>query len=222
MVNSGNGNSGNMNSGDRNSGNMNSGDLNSGNMNSGNLNSGNMNSGDLNIGGLNSGNMNSGDRNSGNRNSGDRNSGNLNSGNWNSGVFNSNEPFLRMFNKETPWKIQDWLNSKARELSWNFTLTDWIDQSKMTDKEKQDNPSYKTTGGYLKRFDYKEAWKNMWDKFTEDDKKEFYKLPKFDADIFFEITGINVKENSRKKELLLKADELIVKANELKSEAEKL
>ena len=65
----------------------------------------------------------------------------------------------------------------------------------MSDEEKKQNPEYKTTGGYLKVFEFKEACKNMWDSWTDDEKhRVITELPNFDADKFEQITGINVEE----------------------------
>ena len=185
--NSGNLNSGNYNSGDRNSGNCNSGDRNSGNCNSGNWNSG---SGNCNSGNWNSGNWNSGNCNSGNYNSGDRNSGNWNSGNWNSGFFNTDEPTVRMFNKET--------GLKREQISipsfCYFDLTEWIEESKMTDDEKRDNPKFFVSGGYLKTNTYKEAFRKSWDSASREERNKILSLPNFDAEIFLEISGIDVRK----------------------------
>ena len=63
----------------------------------------------------------------------------------------------------------------------------------MTDEEKIENPSYKTTGGYLKKLTFEEACKNMWDCLTEEEKNTVItELPNFDKDVFKEITGIDI------------------------------
>jgi hypothetical protein len=156
--NSGNGNSGDGNSGNWNSGNGNSGNGNSGNWNSGNGNSGNWNSGHSNSGNWNSGNRNSGDDNSGNGNSGDGNSGNWNSGNGNSGYFNTINGKVRIFNIQTDIEFNDF---DIPEIS--LPINTWIDE--LTEIEKEENPSYSTTGGYLKKLTYKESgdfWESLW------------------------------------------------------------
>jgi len=182
-------NSGNCNSGRWNSGNYNSGDCNSGNCNSGRWNSGNYNSGDCNSGFYNSGHCNSGRWNSGNYNSGHCNSGNCNSGRCNSGFFNTDEPNIRMFNKPTDKKRRD---INIPDFCY-IALTKWVRADDMTDTEKQEHPSYETTGGYLQTYDYKEAWRMSWDNADEEDRKAILDLPNFDADIFLEITGIDVR-----------------------------
>ena len=211
--NSGNYNSGNYNSGDRNSGNYNSGDRNSGNYNSGDCNSGNFNSDDYNSGYCNSGSYNSGDRNSGDFNSGDCNSGNFNSGDCNSGDFNSgdcnsgdwnscnfstgffnsvSQP-LYAFNKPINMERGKFYNCEGVQILYNeFSPTQWIGDTDMTDKEKEEHPDYKTTGGYLKTFDFKTACERMWEQLTEKEKKEVCRIPNFDADVFKKITGIDV------------------------------
>ena len=72
----------------------------------------------------------------------------------------------------------------------NFTF--WINESEMTDLEKEKYPKYKTTQGYLKTISQKEGWSNMWGNLNDEDKKEFISLPNFDSAIFEEITGIKV------------------------------
>ena len=189
-------NSGNRNSGNRNSGNRNSGNRNSGYWNSGEWNSGNCNSGNLNSGDRNSGNRNSGNRNSGNWNSGYWNSGNLNSGEWNSGdrnsgFFNTTEPPLRLFNKEC-------IGLSHADISFPnfiyFDITEWINSESMTDSEKSEHPSHETTGGYLKTHDYKDAFQSAYANASDADKAKLLALPNFDADVFFEISGIDVHD----------------------------
>ena len=64
----------------------------------------------------------------------------------------------------------------------------------MNDEEKEQYPTYKTTGGYLKVLGYKEAWKNMWNNnITNEEKEEIKNIPNFDKDKFEEITGIKVE-----------------------------
>src|SRR5574344_462932 len=188
--NSGNNNSGNGNSGNNNSGSWNSGNNNSGSWNSGNNNSGSWNSGNNNSGDGNSGNRNSGDWNSGNRNSGNRNSGDWNSGNRNSGFFNTDSPLVRIFNKETnvPRDNIDFPSF------FYFDLTVWVSHDTATDEEKEEHKQeIETCGGFLKTLDYKEAFKLAWDKASEEEHEQVKQLPNFDADIFYEISGIDVR-----------------------------
>ena len=166
-----NGNTGLLNSGDRNSGNNNSGNRNSGNWNSGNRNSGNWNSGNYN---------------SGNYNSGNYNSGNRNSGNWNScassnGVF-CNEPDrnIRIFNQPSGMSLEEFRNSFYYDAlaSKPFPLTWWDEETKT-----------------LKTRSYKEACAIWWEALTKENKEIIQQIPNFDADVFFDITGIRVKED---------------------------
>ena len=172
--------------------NRNSGDWNSGNQNSGNWNSGNQNSGNWNSGDWNSGNQNSGDWNSGNWNSGNQNSGDWNSGNWNSGFLNTNNPDrIRIFNS--------WIDQKDfKEIQWPdffyFNLTTWVSHDTATQEEKK---KYKTEieicGGFLKKIDYKDAWKLSYKKATKEYKAKVKKIPGFNAKLFEENTGIKVE-----------------------------
>lgn len=194
--NSGDRNSGGWNSGDRNSGDCNSGHCNSGDRNSGHCNSGVCNSGDWNSGNYNSGRWNSGHCNSGYCNSGYCNSGRWNSGHWNScnrstGLFNTKERTITIFNKDSGMRFEE-----AEQTAWyalffkhGLRLTEWIEY---TDSEKEESVIRQCVGGYLKKYTYKEACANWWSKYTDDEKQIIMTMPNFDADIFEEITGIDV------------------------------
>lgn len=170
-----------------NSGYSNSGDYNSGSWNTGNYNAGNSNLGSKNSGYCNSGNNNLGCNNSGSWNSGYCNSGNWNSSNRSSGYLNSEYPKLRIFNKETDIplayiKFPKWLR---------FELVEWHDSVYMTDEEKEQNPSFEITGGYLKVLDYKKAAQASYNKASKTDQDMIEQVPNYDADILFEIFGID-------------------------------
>lgn len=159
-------------------------------------------------------NTNSGYCNSGYRNSGNRNSGYWNSGYWNScnketGYFNSiQSDTIRVFNK--PCLLSDWENAEKPNFIY-FSLTEWINECDMTDEEKENNPSYTTKQGYLKAYTYKEAWANAWEKATKEDKQLLYALPNFDAEVFREISGIDVNVSKKKTVTLELTDEQLEK-----------
>ena len=114
----------------------------------------------------NTGKENSGDWNSGNRNSGNRNSGDGNSGDCNSGNWNSGDCNSGIFNTNEP-------KMRAFNKESNVTMTE-----------------------FLQSIDYSFYWlceqisKNNLD---AEDYDRIKALPNFDADIFREITGIEIK-----------------------------
>ena len=198
--NTGNRNTGDRNTGDRNTGNRNTGDWNTGNRNTGDRNTGDWNTGNRNTGDRNTGDRNTGDWNTGNWNTGDWNTGNRNTGDWNStehstGCFNTETENIRLFNKPSDWTYHDWLNSRARYVMNDcpHTKTIWIDSEEMIDSEKEENPTWECTGGYLKTIHVtnsdKQAW---WDNLDESDKESVMSLPNFDRVVFKEVTGIEV------------------------------
>ena len=199
--NSGDNNSGDYNAGYGNSGDYNSGDYNTGIYNSGDHNVGHSNTGNWNIGTYNSGNFNSGDCNYGNWNSGNCNSGDYNSGDWNisnfsNGCFNTKESKILMFNKPSNWTIRDWYHSKAMiilDRLHNNSLQ-WIPAIKMSREEKEQHPEYEITGGYLKKCDKSECNQLWWDSLSDPEKNIIKSLPNFDAEIFKEITGIDINK----------------------------
>ena len=150
----------------------------------------------------NSGSYNSGNRNSGNRNSGDYNSGSYNSGDYNStnystGFLNSEQQPIYMFNQPTNMQREDICNlAGIRILNWNFENSWWIYSKNMSAEEKAAHPEHETTGDYLKTVDFKTACKMMWNKLDEEERQTVIELPNFDAEVFEDITGINVNEDN--------------------------
>ena len=161
-----------------------------------NGNTGLFNSGDSNSGNNNSGNSNSGDYNSGFANSGDFNSGNRNSGDWNkcngsNGVFCTEEPTIRIFDKETDMTLNEFRKSKYGKAlrSVKLKLTEWIEY---TEEEMKEDKNKRLIGGYLEEYSYKEECTNWWSKLTEENREIIMSIPNFDADKFYEITGIKI------------------------------
>ena len=97
-----------------------------------------------------------------------------------------------MFNKPTDKKWDDIDHPNFYE----FYLNKWIPESDMTDKEKKDDPNFFVRQGYLKTYTWNEAWANYWRDCDEKEKQRVLNLPNFDADIFKEITGIDVEVKS--------------------------
>ena len=196
LVNTGNYNTGNNNTGGFNSGSFNPGYYNSGNNNTGDFNFGYNNTGSHNIGYKNTGDFNLRDWNTGSHNIGSHNTGDFNLSNWNTGCFNTKEQKMYMFDKESSMTRKEWELSNARRILQSIP-TDrlvWIKEFEMTLEEKEDNPTYKTTGGYLKTIRATDKEKQEWyDNLKEEDKKEIKNIPNFDAGIFKEITGIEVQ-----------------------------
>ena len=194
-------NTGNRNTGNRNTGDCNTGDRNTGNRNTGDWNTGNRNTGNRNTGDCNTGNRNTGNRNTGNRNTGDWNTGNRNTGDWNkssfnTGCFNTEEQKILLFNKPSDMTYRDWYESDARWLLNQIPkdVVEWIWSDNMTDEEKEQHPEYKTTDGYLKVLDESECGQLWWGSLSDRQKNIIKAIPNFDAEIFFQCTGIRVDE----------------------------
>ena len=69
----------------------------------------------------------------------------------------------------------------------------------MSDKEKEENPTYTTTAGYLKVYDYKEAFQTSYAKASGEEIEQLKALPNFDADVFKEISGIDIRDRDKVK-----------------------
>ena len=194
--NTGNWNTGHRNTGHCNTGNRNIGDWNTGDCNTGNRNTGHRNTGDCNTGSRNTGDWNTGNWNTGHRNTGHRNTGDWNITNFSSGCFNKKEQKIVLFDKPSDWTYRDWLNSEARCLLSQIPkkVVEWTCDSGMTEKEKVENPTYETTGGYLKVLDESECAQMWWDGLSERNRGVIREVPNFDAGIFEECTGIKIAE----------------------------
>ena len=183
----------------------NTGASNAGHRNSGFENAGKRNTGSYNAGNFNAGYYNAGHCNTGNYNVGRYNSGNYNVGEYNTsfycvGAFNTEERPIYLFNKPSDWTYEDWIDSDARSIIRSITLmpTAWTDFEDMTEKEKEYYPTAEAYDGYLHR-NYENACKDFavrkWKELPQKDKDIVLAIPNFDADIFLEITGIDVRKD---------------------------
>ena len=167
----------------------------------GRCNTGDWNTGDCNTGNRNTGDCNTGNRNTGNRNTGDWNTGNRNTGDWNkssfnTGCFNTEEQKIMLFNKPSDMTYSEWLGSDARYLLNQIPkdVVEWVYEEDMTDAEKAAHPTYETTGGYLKVLDESECGQLWWGSLSDRRKEIIKAIPNFDAEIFFQCTGVRVDE----------------------------
>ena len=179
-----------------NTGNRNTGDWNTGDWNTGDWNTGDCNTGDCNTGDRNTGNRNTGNRNTGDCNTGDWNTGDWNKSSFNTGCFNTEEQKIMLFNKPSNMTYSEWLDSDARYLLNQIPkdVVEWVYEEDMTDEEKAAHPTYETTGGYLKVLDESECGQLWWGSLSDRRKEIIKAIPNFDAEIFFQCTGIRVDE----------------------------
>lgn len=187
-----NGNTGIFNTGDYNTGHYNTGNRNTGHYNTGHHNTESWNTGDYNTGYCNSGKYNTGKYNTGKYNTGDYNTGHWNKCDFSNGFFNTIEDDnIMIFNERSGISTRQFTESKyyAALTSTPFVLTEWIEYS---EEEKSQSKEKELVGGYLKQYSYKEACANWWEKLSEENKEIIKSIPNFDAEIFKEITGIEV------------------------------
>ena len=187
---------GRCNTGDCNTGDCNTGDCNTGDCNTGDWNTGDCNTGDCNTGDWNTGDCNTGDWNTGDWNTGDCNTGDWNKSSFNTGCFNTVEQKIMLFNKPSDMTYRDWYESDARWLLNQIPkdVVEWIYSEDMTDEEKAEHLTHETTGGYLKVLDESECGQLWWGSLSDRQKNIIKAIPNFDAEIFFQCTGIRVDE----------------------------
>lgn len=203
MTNIGDRNSGGYNTGDYNTGDCNTGDYNTGRYNTGDYNTGRCNTGDYNYGDRNTGDFNYGDRNTGDCNTGECNSGYCNTGYGNTGHYNSGNFHVGCFNTVTAEKAYyfnklinkaDWDNAEKPRWLYDFPQPTWVYSYEMTDAEKAENPLHEKIGGFFRKNDIKEHWSKAFAKATPEDIELTKTLPAFDAEVFLEITGIDLRD----------------------------
>jgi len=206
-------NTGHSNTGHSNTGNSNTGYRNTGNSNTGYRNTGNWNTGNRNTGNSNTGDWNTGDWNTGNRNTGNRNTGDWNTGDWNTGYFNTTTPeAVRAFNSDC--SREEWDNANKPNWLYHPSPTTWVSDSKMTGQEKVDNPTFRTCGGYLRKNEWHEEWRKEYENASAEDIQAVRDLPNFDAEIFKEITGLDLSENAAPKEIFFEGARYVLASDQ--------
>lgn len=76
-------------------------------------------------------------------------------------------------------------------MSEPLDLTKWVEYT----EEEKDTDAKKATGGYLLTIPYKEACVAWWAKLTKNNREIIKSMPNFDAEVFKEITGIEVQND---------------------------
>ena len=129
-------------------------------------------------------------------NTGNRNTGDWNKSSFNTGCFNTEEQKIMLFNKPSNMTYSEWLDSDARYLLNQIPkdVVEWVYEEDMTDEEKAAHPTYETTGGYLKVLDESECGQLWWGSLSDRRKEIIKAIPNFDAEIFFQCTGVRVDE----------------------------
>ena len=98
-----------------------------------------------------------------------------------------------IFNKQTNLLWRDFKKTQFYQaiMTAPFRLTEWVyytNEEKAQDKEKE------LIVGYLKTYTYEEACANWWNAMSEESKKIIMDFKYFDAEVFKEITGIDVRK----------------------------
>ena len=155
-------------------------------------NQGYSNTGDYNLGSNNTGNRNIGNHNSGDYNIGNYNTGWFNLSDNNPGIFSTMSKPLYFFDRSSELTMEDWLNSEAYFILSRLRICCFVYEKKMSDFEKESNPSYKIKGGYLKFLDFKECFYTFWNECTRTEHEIILSLPNFNKEKFHKITGVLV------------------------------
>lgn len=125
--------------------------------------------------------INIGEKNTGLFNSGDLNSGDFCSCDYSSGIFMTKKITYEAFNKQlTKEEYDDLIGSEGFMLLQRFRLYAFKTR---TEKNGQKHLAY---------LSYKASWRMFWQTITPMQKLTVKRMPHFDADVFYEITGIKL------------------------------
>jgi hypothetical protein len=193
--------------GDRSTGGYSTGDWSTGHRSTGYRSTGNYSTGGYSTGGYSTGYRSTGYRSTGSYSTGDcstgdcstgyRSTGSYSTGDWSTSNYStghfSTEDYSGFGCFDKPCTLEEW--NAAYKPSWlYFYLTEWVPECDMTDEEKESKPTYDTTGGYLKVYDYKAAFQSSYNEATREEQLKIKELPSFDADKFYQISGIRIDE----------------------------
>ena len=182
----------NTSTGHRSTGNESTGDWSTGHRSTGNCSTGDYSTGNGSTGHRSTGDWSTGNGSTGDWSTGHRSTGHWSTSNYSTGHF-STEDYSGFGCFDKPCTLEEW--SGTYKPSWlYFNLIGWVLERDMTDEEKKANPTYDTTGGYLKVYDYKEAFQASYNRATREEQLRIKELPNFDADKFYQISGIRIDE----------------------------
>ena len=182
------------NTGDYSTGSYSTGNYSTGKLSTGSCSTGYCSTGHGSTGSYSTGNYSTGYYSTGHRSRGNKSTGSWSISNYSTGHF-STEDYSGYGAFDKPCTIDEWNN--AYKPGWvYFRLTEWVYKEGMNDKEKEDNPSYEITGGYLKVYEYQEAWRKAYDSATREEQLKIKDLPNFDKDKFKQISGIDIDEDT--------------------------
>lgn len=193
-----------------------------GNNSTGNGSTGNWSTGNNSTGNCSTGNGSTGYCSTGYCSTGDGSTGNWSISDRSAGHFSTQDySGFGAFNK--PCTVAEWDAAEIPNFLF-FDVTTLVCDIDMTDKEKEDFTSYKTIGGYLKVIEYKQAFRNSYNNASSEEKSMLLNLPNFDADVFLEISGIDVRsgETQGEKREKLITKEFIAIIKELLAKAESM
>lgn len=184
------GSTGNGSTGDHSTGNRSTGDGSTGNGSTGDWSTGNRSTGYYSTGYYSTGKCSTGDESTGDYSTGHYSTGDWSISNYSTGHF-STEDYSGFGCFDKPCTLEEWKNAYRPDWLY-FDLTEWVKEEDMAEEEKEDNPSYITTGGYLKVYDYQEAFIKSYLKATRKEQLKVMELPNYDAQKFYKISGIDV------------------------------
>ncbi len=188
-----------------------------GHRSTGNYSTGDHSTGHRSTGDSSTGDHSTGDSSTGHRSTGDRSTGNFSTGDFSTcdyavGAFQTVQDCCGGFSAfNAPCRREEWCDAE-KPLCICFDMTVWVSEKDMSSTEKNDNPTYETTGGYLKVLGFKEAFTASCKSATDDDIEILKQLPNFDADVFFEVSGYDVRTRDQVKVTANGKDAYISKA----------
>jgi hypothetical protein len=119
-----------------------------------------------------------------------------NTGNRNTGFFNTVDQYkVQVFNG--PMVDRSEFIQACPLWIFDPAPATWIYELDMSDQEKSEHPTFHTCGGYLRQNDWHDEWQKAYANASKEDIQKVRNLEGFDAEIFKEITGIDLSAQEK-------------------------
>lgn len=105
--------------------------------------------------------------------------------------FNTKNHKLYFFNKESDMSLEDFRRSNLYYILSKLSLIEYVDKKNITDKEREQYKEYENR--YYKILDFREGFTKFWKNLSKDEKQEIKKMPNFNHNMFYKISGIDVE-----------------------------
>ena len=183
-------------------GHQSTGHCSTGNYSTGHQSTGHQSTGNYSTGYQSTGSHSTGHQSTGSHSTGHLSTGHLSTGNWSTSDLSTGHfctkdgkgfgAFNKKLHKKYEESVRIWNEAEKPECLF-FSITEWVALDMMSQSEKEQSPSSSITGGFLKVYDYKEAFTKSVTSASKEERDLIRALPNFNDEVFFEISGCDLR-----------------------------